>query len=162
MLNQSINQCLPRWANTVLVPVRSADICLVLSVHIFQCPAVFHVLGREWFDNITARKLPLSPLFVPSSHKLLCRSTAHWVTASAIIISNIVAKFNEAELRTRDRRLSVIMLRLQHYSEKNFSWQANKIVCWKVRQWSHVVDERCSLSLTATYNINRPVELMCY
>jgi len=27
-------------------------------------------------------------------------------------------------------------------------------------QWSHLVAETCSRSLTATYNINRPVEFM--
>jgi len=25
---------------------------------------------------------------------------------------------------------------------KNFSWQANKIDWWQIRQWSHLVDEK--------------------
>jgi len=44
--------------------------------------------------------------------------------------------------------------------QKKFSWQTNKIVSWQVRQWSHLIDETCSRSLTPTYSVNKPVELM--
>jgi len=49
---------------------------------------------------------------------------------------------------------------VEHYS-KNFQLTANKILRQQVRQWLHLADETCGHSLTAIYNINRPVKLMC-
>jgi len=47
------------------------------------------------------------------------------------------------------------MFQMQHYSN---NLQLTKLIK-HVRQWSHLVDETCSHSLTAAYNINRPVAL---